>query len=131
MKRASLDDAFDASVGADPVTSLRTKLREYETTARSAIATGQIIAAVSRNNAAGGQSTSFSVPNSQQFEGVNPVSIAEMWRDLIDLFDATETALGGTPTDTAIKTEMMGLLKPCTGYENDFSLLISGRGGPV
>lgn len=131
LKRASLDDAFDASVGATPATSLRAKLRAYETTARTAIASGQVISSVSSNNGAGGRSTSFSVPNSAQFEGVNPVSIAEMWRELIDLFDDTYTALGGTPTDTQVKTEMMGLLKPCREIANDFSTLICGRSGPV
>lgn len=120
LKRASLDDAFDASVGATPATSLRAKLRAYETTARAAIATGQVISSVSSNNGAGGRSTSFSVPNSAQFEGVNPVSIAEMWRELIDLFDWVDNAIGGT--DTEIKTEMMLLLVPCrTVGVSDFS----------
>lgn len=119
-----LDDAYDASVGATPATSLRDKLREYESSALSAIAEGKTVVSVSTQNAVGGRSTSFS---QLAAEGFNPVSLAETWRSLIDLFDEVEADLGGTPTDDEIKDEMMGLLKPCTEVSADFTLLRTGR----
>ena len=106
IKRASLDDAYDAAVAA-PI-ALRVQLRAYETTARSAVSTGQIISQVSARD----RSTSFSLPDSELLEGMTPVAMVEMWRELVDLFDYVYAGLGGTPTDQAVKNEMMALLQP-------------------
>ncbi len=127
IKRASLDDAFDASAGATTPTSLRAKLRAEVTTARAAVATGQVVANVSMTNGAGGRSTGFSAPSKENFNGLTPVSMFEMWQELVDLFDDAKASLGGTPTDTQVYAEMKGLLKPCTEIGNDFSRLIVGR----
>lgn len=130
IKRASLDDAFDASVGASTPTSLRAQLRSEVTTARIAVSAGQVVANVSMTNGAGGRSTGFSAPSKQNFNGLTPVSIFEMWQELVDLFDDASNSLGGTPTDAAVYAEMKGLLKPCREMENDFSLLLVGRATP-
>jgi hypothetical protein len=129
IKRATLDDAFDAAVTAD--ITLRAKLRLYETAARALIATGQIVAATSATNGAGGRSTSFSTPGA---EGISPVRMVELWRELIDLNDQVVADLAltdNTANRLAIKNEMMGLLKPVTEHYGDFSLLRTGHAAPV
>ena len=127
IKRASLDDAFDASVTA--AITLRAQLRLYETAARAAIASGQVISSVSATNGAGGRSTSFF-----QVEGMSPVETLEMWRELIDLNDLVveqESLTDNVANRTAIKTEMMGLLKPCFEATNDFRNLRVGQPVPA
>jgi hypothetical protein len=129
IKRATLDDAYDASVTAS--LTLRAQLRLYETAARAAITTGQIVATVSQSNAAGGRSTSFSTPGS---EGISPVRMVELWRELIDLNDQVVADLDVDDNEAnrlAIKNEMMGLLKPVTEHYGDFSLLRTGHAAPV
>lgn len=124
IKRSSLDDAFDASVLA--ANTLRQQLRAYETAARAAISSGQVISAVSASNGAGGRSTSFSQPSKEAFEGLNPVSLVEMWRALVDLHDLVieqESLSNSTNDREAIKDAMMALLKPCTEHTMDFSRL--------
>lgn len=113
VKRASLDDAYDAAVTAG--ITLRAQLRLYETAARATISSGQIISSVSQSNAAGARSTNFSLPDRELLEGMTPVGILEMWRELVDLNDTAVGYLGVTDDTTnrlAIKNEMMGLLAP-------------------
>jgi len=107
-----LDDAWDAAVAAvvaDAEPSLRPKLRANETIAREAIASGSL-ASVSAN----GRTTQFSTG------GVQQESIAEAWRDLVDLYDKIKVELASTD-DEEIKTEMMARLIPITEWENDYS----------
>ena len=110
IKRASLDDAYDAAVAA--AVGLRAQLRTYVTAARAAVSSGQAISSVSSTNGAGGRSVSFNTPDIQLLEGMTPVAIVEMWQSLVDLFDFSYSALGGTPNDLAVKNEMMALLVP-------------------
>lgn len=127
--QGALDDAYDASVTA--AVTLRTQLRTYETAKWTTNSTGQVVANVSRNNGAGGQSTSFFAPT---LTGFHPADIQIAFRTLINLYDqvvATEELTDTTADRLAIKTEMMGLLKPCTEYTTDFSLLRTGRQAPV
>jgi hypothetical protein len=115
IKRASLDDAYDASLVA-PAVTLRVKLRSYETAARTRISSGQLIASTSAN----GHSTSFSTPGS---DGLSPSEVVELWRELIDLHDQVKTDIGGSPSDAVVKAEMMARLVPCFESEGDFSAL--------
>lgn len=124
--QGALDDAFDAAVAGDR--TLRAQLRIYETARWEINSTGQVVANVSRSNAAGGQSTSFFAPT---LTGFNPGEIQIAFRTLINLYDQARASLGLADTTTdreAIKDEMMGLLKPCLEYAQDFSLLRTGRG---
>lgn len=129
--RGALDDAYEASVTA--ANTLRAQLRLYETAKWTTNSTGQIVSTVSRNNAAGGQSTGFSMPGSIQ--GYNPLEVQLAYRDLIDLYDqvlANESLTDTTGNRLAIKTEMMALLKtPPTEFTQDFTLLRSGRAAAV
>lgn len=123
--QGALDDAYDASVTAD--NTLRAQLRLLESAKWTVNAAGQTVASVSRNNAAGGQSTSFFAPT---MSGFNPVDVQIAFRTLINLYDEvcqTESLTDNTANRLTIKTEMMGLLKPCTEYVQDFSLLRTGR----
>lgn len=127
--QGALDDAYDASVTA--ANTLRAQLRAYETAKWETNSSGQVVANVSRNNAAGGQSTSFFAP---AMSGFNPTDIQIAFRNLINLYDQvviTEELTDTTTDRLAIKTEMMGLLKPCTEYAQDFSLLRTGRAAAV
>lgn len=117
IKRASLDDAYDASLVA-PVTTLRAKLRSYESAARALISSGQSIASTSATNGVGGRSVSFFAP---ALSGMTPVDAVELWRELIDLLDVVTADIGGTPSDAVVKTEMMGRLVPAYEAEGDFS----------
>ena len=110
IKQASLDGAYDASLVA-PVVTLRQKLREYEETARALMSTGREIASVSASNGAGSRSQSY-FPTSTN--GLTTTQLVGLWRQLINLFDFAYRALGGTPTDLQVKTEMMALLVPVT-----------------
>lgn len=126
--QGALDDAYDASVTAN--NTLRAQLRAYETAKWETNSTGQVVANVSRNNAAGGQSTSFFAPT---LTGFHPADVQIAFRNLINLYDQVVATEGLTDTTTdrlAIKTEMMGLLKPCTEYVADFSQLRTGRSAP-
>lgn len=126
--QGALDDAYDASVTAN--NTLRAQLRVYETAKWETNSTGQVVANVSRNNAAGGQSTSFFAPT---LTGFHPADVQIAFRNLINLYDQVVANEGLTDTTAdrlAIKTEMMGLLKPCTEYVADFSQLRTGRSAP-
>lgn len=118
--QGALDDAYDASVTA--AITLRAQLRIYETAKWTTNSAGQVVANVSRNNAAGGQSTSFFAPS---LTGFHPTDIQIAYRHLINLYDRAMGYLSLTDTTgnrLAIKTEMMGLLQPCTEVElSDFS----------
>lgn len=123
--QGALDDAYDASVTA--ANTLRAQLRLLETAKWTVNSAGQTVASVSRNNGAGGQSTSFFAP---ALSGFNPVDVQIAFRTLINLYDEVCASLDLDDDVTnrlAIKTEMMGLLKPCTEYTQDFSLLRTGR----
>lgn len=123
--QGALDDAYDASVLAS--NTLRAQLRLLETAKWTVNTAGQTVAAVSRNNAAGGQSTSFFAP---ALSGINPIDVQIAFRTLINLYDqvcTTEELTDDTTNRLAIKTEMMDLLKPCTEYVQDFSLVRTGR----
>lgn len=114
IKRASLLQAKRASVGADPATSLLTKLEDNWLAAQSRISSGQLIA----STAANGHSTSFSAPGS---DGVSPAEYVELWDELVTLFGQVKSDIGGSPTDTVVYTEMMARLVPCFESEPDFS----------
>lgn len=123
--QGALDDAYDDSVAAN--NTLRAQLRLLESAKWETNSTGQVVANVSRNNAAGGQSTSFFAPT---LTGFHPAEIQIAFRTLINLYDqvcANEALTDNTANRLAIKTEMMGLLKPCTEYAQDFSQLRTGR----
>lgn len=127
--QGALDDAYDASVTAE--NTLRAQLRLYETAKWTTNSAGQVVANVSRNNAAGGQSTSFFAP---ALTGFHPTDIQIAFRHLINIYDqvlANESLTDTTGNRLTIKTEMMGLLKPCTEMALDFTLLRSGRAAAV
>ena len=110
--QGALDDAYDASVTAD--NTLRAQLRLLESAKWTVNAAGQTVASVSRNNAAGGQSTSFFAPT---MSGFNPVDVQIAFRFLINLYDKAASYLSladNTTNRAAIKAEMMALLVPCT-----------------
>jgi hypothetical protein len=127
LKRAWLDDAYDAAVAAS--ITLRAQLRAWESTARTAVSTGQIVASTSAGNSAGNRAVAFSIPN---IDGLSPVTLVELVRELIDLNDYVVSDLELTDNTTnreAIKNEMMGLLVPCREAYNDFTLLRTGFQG--
>lgn len=120
--QGALDDAYDASVTA--ANTLRAQLRAYETARWETNSSGQVVANVSRNSAAGGQSTSFFAP---AMSGFNPTDIQIAFRTLINLYDRALANLSLTDTTgnrLALKNEMMALLVPCTQVGmSDFSTL--------
>lgn len=78
-KRGRLEDAFAASVKANPVTSLRAYLRVQETAARQAVKSGSI---------------KLTLANAQRVEmadygpgQITPLEVAELFRWLVDQFD--------------------------------------------
>jgi hypothetical protein len=103
--RGALDDAFDDSV-SNSVT-LRAQLRTEESTA---LATISAVATGIEETQANGHRTKFMQLSDSQRSAI--IQSATKWRRLIDLHDEVSAALGGTPTDTQIKDEMMGLLVP-------------------
>ena len=93
--QGALDDAYDASVTAN--NTLRAQLRAYETAKWETNSTGQVVANVSRNNAAGGQSTSFFAPT---LTGFHPADVQIAFRNLINLYDQVVATEGLTDTTT-------------------------------
>ena len=89
-----------------------------EFTTRSAVtAGGRFITGVSGN----ASSVSYATPSAN---GVNTNDAASIAMDLIDLYNLVYAALGGSPNDTAIYTEMMFRLDtPVADVENDFTSL--------
>jgi hypothetical protein len=71
-----------------------------------------------------GHSTTFSLPVAGR--DASPQDIAGMIEDLLTRYGAAEAALGGTPSDDQIFTEMMALLVPITESYSDFTLLRTG-----
>lgn len=119
--QGALDDAYDASVLA--ANTLRAQLRLLETAKWTVNTAGQTVAAVSRNNAAGGQSTSFFAP---ALSGINPIDVQIAFRTLINIYDRAMAYLSLADDATnrlALKNEMMGLLKPALFAETDFTNL--------
>jgi len=70
--------------------------------------------------AANGHTVSYALPTNG-FLG--PASAAEMISYLLDLYDVSEAALDGTPTDQQIYDEMMLRLVPAREVHHDFAHL--------
>lgn len=124
LKRAWVDDAYDAAVAAG--ITLRAQLRGWESTARSAVSTGQVVASTSSGNSVSNRAVAFSLPN---VDGLSPVTLVELIRELIDLNDRVVEDLeltDNTDNRSAIKTEMMGLLVACRESYADFTQLRTG-----
>jgi hypothetical protein len=103
--RGSLAKAFDDSVTNS--IALYAQLRREEDTALGVLT--NIASGIKETHANGHGVENMQVSDSQR----NSITESQTkWRYLIDLHDEVVLALGGTPTDTQIKDEMMGLLVP-------------------
>lgn len=71
-----------------------------------------------------GHSTTFALPVSGR--DASPQDIAGMLEDLLTRYDAAVEALGGTPSDDQIFTEMMAMLEAVTEVYSDFTHLRTG-----
>ena len=112
MKRASLDDAWDES---RKLGSLRKTLRSFEKQAREVVSGGSV-----SNIAANGRSTAFSLYGPG---GITPSELVDLWRELVDLFDAVKASLGEGATEQSIKDSMMESLRRVTESYPDLSYL--------
>ena len=63
-----------------------------------------------------------SVAFSNSHHGATTQDFAELGAEMLDLYDVVVASIGGTPTDSAILTEMLYRLKPVTETTNDYSL---------
>ena len=84
LKRGALEDAWDP-IKNDPTPDLRAALRALETKARKAVAGGSL-----GEVGANGRRSVFSLYGPGQ---LTPVQAAEGWRELIDMFDASNDFL--------------------------------------
>jgi hypothetical protein len=120
-----LRKTWASSGGADPVTSFVALLESEAIAEFTAIDGGKFVTGVSRNNAAGGQSTQqITLP------GLSPVQSSELKARALELYYETEETLTN-PTEEDVYNEMLGGNKPCTEYTADFSQLRTGRSAPV
>lgn len=108
-----LEDAWDAA--PETAASLREQLRANERAA-GLVVSGGSLSSISKN--ASSHSYAFGSGN------ITPKEIANVWRELIDLFDlifASRTTAGGDTTDEAVYAEMNRRLIPCVEFTKDFS----------
>ena len=110
-----LDDAWDAA--PEGALTLRAQLRANERTA-GLIVSGGSLSSVSKNNAS--QSYAFGSG------GITATEIANVWRELIDLYDLvadSRTTAGGDTTDDAVYPEMKRRLVAVREFTTDFSTI--------
>jgi hypothetical protein len=70
---------------------------------------------------AGGASASFAIP--QGVHLLSEVELAELFSELIDLYEQAIQGIEGTPTDTTVGAAMLGQLNPVRAFRADFRSL--------
>lgn len=67
-----------------------------------------------------GKSFQFSVPGGRNGNGLTPETLIDVCEEFVQLYADMETALGGTPTDAQIHTEMLDQLRPVKSFTNHY-----------
>ena len=110
-----LDDAWDAA--PEGALTLREQLRTNERAA-GLVVSGGSLSSVSKNNAS--QSYAFGSGN------ITATEIANVWRELIDLYDLvfdSRTTASGDTSDESVYPEMKRRLVAIQEFTQDFSTI--------
>lgn len=112
-RRRMLEDAWDDAPDGDA--TLRSTLRSNERAASLVVAGGSL-SSITKN----ASSHSYAFGNGN----ITAVEVANVWRELIDLFDAlfdAYTAAGSSTSDETIYAEMKRRLVPINSFTNDYA----------
>lgn len=118
--RVFLDDAFDQSQAGK--VCLRGTIRGFQSQLRNQIAGGSIT-----STAANGRHVALA--NTTDGGAYTTADIMEAWSYLMDMYDTATMELSiAMPNadwtqDAVIYQQMLGLIRPCTGYTNNYMYL--------
>lgn len=113
---AALRSLWSECRAARPAKKLKDGLDDKVALKFTAVSSG----AIQSTSGSGRSVTFFSTATSND---PSAADLVECYIYLRELYDRALTALGGSPTDAAIETQMETYLRPLSGYQNDWRML--------